>query len=224
MQLFLGEAQRVDARELVEEFALLALVRRNHRFDGGVQRLGDLGVLRQQQGNSAEATSWLERASNENPELAAPAVRLVAQYLRTGDKAKALTTARKFHTSHPTSPELLDQLGQAQMANNDPNAALDTYSKLVNLAPKSAQPHLRLAQVHAMLKNEAGVNEDIKRALALDPNNIQAQIAQIDIAARKGQLDQALVMVRKLQKQDDKAAYTCSKATCWRCRRSRRWH
>ncbi|UUZ56801.1 hypothetical protein LP419_18390 [Massilia sp. H-1] len=46
-------------------------------------------------------------------------MRLVTQYLKTGEKAKALTTVRKLQTANPTNPDLLDHLGQAQIANND---------------------------------------------------------------------------------------------------------
>ncbi|UUZ51349.1 tetratricopeptide repeat protein [Massilia sp. B-10] len=78
-----------------------------------------LAELAMMQGQKAQATTWLERASAENPDLPEPAMRLVTQYLKTGEKAKALTTVRKLQTANPTNPDLLDHLGQAQIANND---------------------------------------------------------------------------------------------------------
>ncbi|MES2900242.1 MAG: XrtA/PEP-CTERM system TPR-repeat protein PrsT [Pseudomonadota bacterium] len=201
-QLDLTEKKPAETKKRLEAF-----VEKDKKHIGALTALAELA---NSQGRKAEATAWLEKASSENTDVAAPAIRLIAQYLRTGEKAKALTTARKFQTAHPANPELLDQLGQAQLANNDAAGALDTYSKLANVVPKSAAPHLRMAQVHAVLKNEPAMAEDIQRAIAIDPSNVQAQLARIDIAARKGQLDQALVLLRKLQQQNTNAAYTYS--------------
>ena len=97
-----------------------------------------LAELALHQKHPEEATSWLEKANAENPEAIGPASQLATHYLRTGQQAKALTLVRKLQTANPANPDLLDLLGQAQLANNDLAGALETYSKLVNVVPKSA--------------------------------------------------------------------------------------
>jgi putative PEP-CTERM system TPR-repeat lipoprotein len=141
----------------------------------------------------------------ENPDVPEPGMRLAAQYLKAGEKAKALTLTRKLQTANPTNPDLIDQLGQAQIANNDASGALESYSKLVNVVPKSAKAQLRLASVHMLLKNESAAAADIKRAVALDPDNLQVQLAQIDLALRQNKSDEALALARKLQKENAKS-------------------
>ncbi|MGZ5789076.1 MAG: XrtA/PEP-CTERM system TPR-repeat protein PrsT, partial [Burkholderiaceae bacterium] len=81
--------------------------------------LGALAALALSQGKKEEATALLERASNENPDAVAPAIRLIDLYLHLGEKQKALTLARKFQVANASSAELLERLAQAQLANDD---------------------------------------------------------------------------------------------------------
>ncbi|RSZ59298.1 PEP-CTERM system TPR-repeat protein PrsT [Massilia atriviolacea] len=158
------------------------------------------------QGRKDEARQWLEKASSENPEAIGPARTLGAHYLSIGQKDKALTLARKFQVANPKNLDLLDLLGQAQLANGDLPGALDTYGKLVGAAPKSAMAHFRLATVHIQMKNLSATAEDLKKALALQPDFVDAQVAQAELAARAGKLDEALGIARQIQKQRPKEA------------------
>jgi putative PEP-CTERM system TPR-repeat lipoprotein len=53
--------------------------------------------------------------------------------------------------------------------------------------------------VQGKLKNDAGAAESLKRAIALQPNLLQARVAQVEVAMRRGRTDEALAMVRQLQ-------------------------
>ena len=170
---------------------------------GAMAALGELAML---QKNTAEATSWYEKASAANPDAVVPALKLGQHYLRINEPQKAMTLARKFQTANPTNPELLELLGQAQVASKDTSGALETYSKLVNLIPKAAAPHLRLAGVHMLMQNNAAAADDLKRAVELQPNLIPARLAQIELAARMGRMDDALNAARQIQKLNPDAA------------------
>ena len=170
---------------------------------GAMAALGELAML---QKNTAEATSWYEKASAANPDAVVPALKLGQHYLRINEPQKAMTLARKFQTANPTNPELLELLGQAQVASKDTSGALETYSKLVNLIPKAAAPHLRLAGVHMLMQNNAAAADDLKRAVELQPNLIPARLAQIELAARMGRMDDALNAARQIQKLNPEAA------------------
>jgi putative PEP-CTERM system TPR-repeat lipoprotein len=164
-----------------------------------------LGELAMMQNHTDEATSWFEKASNANPNAVNPAITLGRHYLRTGQVQKAVLLARKFQTANPTNPELVELLGQAQIANKDTSGALETYSKLVNLVPKSAAPHLRLAGVHMLMQNNTAAEEDLKRAIDLQPDLIPARLAQVELAMRMGHPDEALALARQIQKTNDKS-------------------
>lgn len=173
-----------------------AILEKDKKNFGAMAALADLAMLDKR---PEEATTWLEKAQAENPDAIPPVLKLGAHYLGTKQEKKALTLARKFQTTHPTSPELMDLLGQAQMANNDPQGALDSYSKLVNLTPKSALAQMRLAEVQGALKNDAGAAESLRKANALQPDMLQARVAQVGLATRRGRHDEALALTRQLQ-------------------------
>jgi putative PEP-CTERM system TPR-repeat lipoprotein len=162
--------------------------------------LAALAGLAQTQNKPGEVTGWLEKAHAENPEASGPAIQLAAHYLRTNEADKALTLTRKMQTANPANPDLLDLMGQAQLAKKDLSGALETYSKLVGLAPKSAPAQLRLATVHQLMKNDTAASKDLKRAIALQPGFVPAYLAQAEVALRSNLPDEALATARQLQK------------------------
>jgi putative PEP-CTERM system TPR-repeat lipoprotein len=174
--------------------ALLAKDKKN------IAALSALADIAQVTGKPDEATTWLEKASSENPDAIAPALKLGNHYLATRQPQKALTLARKFQTANPTNADLLDLLGQAQLVSQDGAGALETYSKLVNVLPKSGLAQMRLAAAHAALKNDAAAADDLKRAVELQPDLLQARVAQAGIALRRGKPDDALAIAREVQK------------------------
>jgi putative PEP-CTERM system TPR-repeat lipoprotein len=181
---------------------LTAFLDKNKKSSEAMVMMGNIAFVEKR---PEEATTWLEKANAENPAAIGPAKLLALQYMRTEQKAKALTLVRKLQTADPANPELLDLLGQTQLANNDAAGALETYSKLVNAIPKSAPAQLRLAVAHVKMNNPTAAADDLKKALALDPNFMQAKVAQIELAASSGKFDEALSMARNMQKSDPKS-------------------
>ncbi|WP_292044048.1 XrtA/PEP-CTERM system TPR-repeat protein PrsT [Massilia sp. UBA6681] len=169
-----------------------------------VDAMTALAELALVQNRPDEVTSWLEKASNANPEAVAPALNLGMHYIRTNQAQKALTLARKLQPANPTHGGLLEMMGQAQMATKDTAGALETYGKLVNVMPKSPLAQVRLASVYAAMKNEASAASHLKRAVEMQPNFVPARIAQVDMAIRAGRHDEALQVVRELQRVDPK--------------------
>ncbi|WP_426116238.1 XrtA/PEP-CTERM system TPR-repeat protein PrsT [Massilia sp. PWRC2] len=163
-----------------------------------------LAALAISQKNTAEATTWMEKAVADNPDDLGAGTQLIGHYLGTKQAPKALILARKLQAANPSKPELLDALGQAQLASNDDAGALDSYSKLTGLLPRSAMAQLRLAAVHLRLKNEAAAAEDVKKALTFEPNNERAQLAQIEMAMAGNKPELALTLARTMQKSSPK--------------------
>jgi putative PEP-CTERM system TPR-repeat lipoprotein len=192
-QLDLHDRKPEAARQRFEAF-----LQKEPKNYGAMAALAELALM---QGKPEEATTWLEKASNANPDAVGPALKLGAQYLRTRQPQKALTLARKFQTANPSNPDVLDMLGQSQLASNDQAGALETYSKLANVLTKSALPQMRLAAVHAAMKHDDAAAGDLRRALELQPGLIDARMGQIDLAMRHGKADEALAVARQIQKQ-----------------------
>lgn len=201
--MHLAQMDMTDNKPDAAKQRLVAFLEKDKK---NVEAMSALASLALSQKHEAEATSWLEQASAQNPDAVAPAQQLAMHYLRTKQQAKALTLVRKLQTANPANAELLDLLGQTQLANQDQTGALETYSKLVNVVPKSAAAQYRLASVHMMLKNETAAAEDLKKALALQPGYMPAQVAQVELAMRNKQPEQAIALARLVQKQPGQQA------------------
>jgi putative PEP-CTERM system TPR-repeat lipoprotein len=201
-----GNLAQLDVQDGKPEAAkqrLEAVLAKDAKNLGAMTALAELAIS---QKRPDEATTWLEKANAASPDAIAPALRLGAHYLRTKQPQKSLTLARKYQTAHATNPELLDMLGQSQLATGDNTGALETYSKLVNVTPKSAQAQMRLAAVHEQMKNERGAADSLKRAAELQPGYVPARAGQIQVAIRQGKIDDALAIARDLQKGSPKSA------------------
>lgn len=153
-----------------------------------------------------QAGPWLEKAVAEQPDAIDPSLRLAEHYARTKQQQKAVTLMSKLQTANPTNPQVIDAMGQLQLVGKDHAGALETYSKLATLTPKSPVVHMRLASVHMLMKNEPAATQDLKRALSADPHYLPARAALTELAARKGNADEALQLVREAQKLDPKQA------------------
>lgn len=196
---------RLDLQENKPDAAKGRFLKVLEKDKNNVEAMTALAELAMAQKRPEEVTSWLEKASNVNPEAISPALNLGMHYVRTNQAQKALTLARKLQPANPTNAGLLEMLGQAQMATKDTAGALETYGKLVNVMPKSPLPQVRLASVYAAMKNEASATSHLKRAVELQPNFVPARLAQIDMAIRAGRPDEALAVARDLQKLDAKS-------------------
>lgn len=193
VQMAMASKNPDQAKKLLSDF--LAKDKKN------VEAINAMASLAMSQNAPEEATRWLETAVAENPDATAPAVTLGAHYQRLGQKDKALSLVRKYNASHPKSPEVLNLLGQIQLESQDYNGALESFSKLTGLMPAAPQPHLRLAQVHLGLKNEAAAADDLKKALSLQPDFLDAQVATVELQVRRGQHAAALATAQQIQKQ-----------------------
>jgi len=85
------------------------------------------------------------------------------------------------------------------MANEKQAAALDTYHKLTVLMPASPQAQYQLANAQMSMKNIPAATDALKKALSLNPDYIEAQIAMASLEIRKGEFTNALAIVKKIQ-------------------------
>jgi putative PEP-CTERM system TPR-repeat lipoprotein len=168
--------------------------------DKNVQAMSALANLALAQGNTAEATRWLERASNQNPNELEPALQLTAHYLRIDDMEKALLLARKLNGTYPNEPRVLEVLGRVQMAQDNLSAALDTFERLAGRLPDSALAQLQIANVHSMMKNYTAASTALRKALFIDPGFVEAKVALVRLAIFEDKPNDAMSLAQSIQK------------------------
>ena len=165
-----------------------------------------LATIAGSQGKQAEMVEWLEKAVTENPDALTTVAQLGRLYMTRGDKQKAVSLLRKAVVSRPDDAAILDELALAQANNGDLDGALESASKVAGLAPKAPLSHYHLARIYAMKNNDAAASEALKKTLALQPDNLDAQTMMAEIAMRAKKPEQAMAIAKEIQKQRPKSA------------------
>jgi putative PEP-CTERM system TPR-repeat lipoprotein len=197
-RLEVHEKNPAAARQLLQGFL--------DKNKASVEAMTALASMAVAEGKQEEGTRLLEQASAVDPNAIAPAVNLIAQYLRAGQNEKALHLAQKLQVTHPDNPDLLDLLGKSQLANGQQLEALATYKQLVAALPRSAQALMQVAALELLLKNATAAEDYLKAVLAMQPDFPAAQLALAELYVRKGWNELALMIADRMQRNYPDAA------------------
>lgn len=166
-----------------------------------VQALVALSEIKGQAGGSREEVAGLLRdAIRLNPTVAAPRQILIEHHLRFHDVKAALATATDAVAAIPDNPQMLDTQGRVQMRAGEFNQAKESFNRLAQIQPGSAQPLLRLADAHLASKNHDAARQDLKRALAIAPNLLAAQRGMVMVEVAAGRPIEALAVAKSVQR------------------------
>ena len=172
-----------------------------------IQALLSLAELKAATGGTNDEVSVLiAKAVSTAPDEIAPRLALIQYHLKNKDSKKALTAANEAATALPDKTEILDALGRAQQFSGDLNQAQITYGKLAGLQPASPVPLIRIAEVQFANKNKDEGIKNLKKALELKPDLLEAQQVLIQIATEGNNQSGALEIARTIQKQRPKEA------------------
>lgn len=172
------------------------------RKPDNVQVIMALAELKGVTGGSKEDVGAILRKGVElGPNEAGPRLALIAHHLRHKEPKLALTVAQSAVVVFPKSPEMLDALGQAQLASQEFNQALNTYAKMAALVPQSTVPHMRMAGVHVANKDTANAAQSLRKALEMQPSLLTAQRGLAGLALQDKRVPDALTVARDIQKQ-----------------------
>lgn len=166
-----------------------------------VEALTALGAFTVAQGNAAAATPILERAYNVDQTAVTPAVFLSTHYAAIGQQAKALVLVRKLQVANAENPQVLDQLARLQFANGDKGAAMETFTKLTVVSPRSAEAHFLLGSSHLAMNNLPAASTSLRRALSLQSDFLEAQLVLAGVHLRQREYKEAIALARAVQKQ-----------------------
>lgn len=148
---------------------------------------------------SGEAAKLLQEAIATAPTDPLPRLALIDLNLRRGDPKTALTVAREAELLMPDRTDLLDALGRALLAAGDPQQALSTYGKWSSLEPKSAAPHVRIADIHAARANWDAALASYRRALTVEPDAMAPLLGIVRVEMINKRYEQALALAKSLQ-------------------------
>ena len=153
-----------------------------------------------------EAKALIEKAIAANPGSTQPRLALIGYYTRQRDARGALTAAQAAQNAFPNDPSVLNALASAQQAAGDANQALATYGSLARLQPQNPSIQLQLAMMQLQAKDYSGATESARKALAMQPELLQAWGVIAGAQALAGQSAATLAEARRMQKDNpDKA-------------------
>ena len=159
-----------------------------------------LAALRAKAGGSPdEVAALIQKAVAANPADVEARLALIAVW-RGKDAKKQVTAAQEALAAFPDRLEILDAAGQAYRVAGDSNQALNTYNKMIQLRPDSPLPLMRIAELQIAAKDNAAALENLRKALALKPDLLEAQRAIIALDVTGGRINEALKAARDVQK------------------------
>ena len=172
------------------------------REPGNAQaRIALAALVSRSGGSKADAVKLIDEAIKARPSDPLPHAALIELHLRTGDQKMALEAAKNAVATVPENVDLLDRLGQVNLARSDTGMAMAAYTKMRDLQPKSPLPHMRMAEAHLAAKDYDAAGDSVRRALKLAPKSVEAQSIAIIVAIRKKQPAQALAIAQAVQAQ-----------------------
>jgi putative PEP-CTERM system TPR-repeat lipoprotein len=96
---------------------------------------------------------------------------------------------------------VLDQLARLQFANGDNGGAMETFTKLTVVTPRSAEAHFLLGSTHLAMNNLPAASTSLKRALSLQTDFLEAQMVMAGVHLRQRQYNESIALARAIQKQ-----------------------
>ncbi|WP_181358860.1 XrtA/PEP-CTERM system TPR-repeat protein PrsT [Pseudothauera lacus] len=192
---------RVDVAEQQTEAAVArfeAFIKANPR---NIDAYLAAAELKQISGASdADILSTLERAAAAAPAALPPKLALVRHHLRVRDTRRALAVAQEAAAANNNDPGAVEALARAQFAHGEHQQALSSYGRLTSLLPQSPAPHVEMAGVHWAMKDVAGTEQALRRALAVRADFAEANRRLLAILLEQQREDDALVHARAMQR------------------------
>lgn len=160
--LDLQDGKVSDARNRLE-----AAVKANPNSSSA--RMALLEVLARQGARAQEILANIDEAIRSNPTEGAAHVAKITYLSKTNDVKGAASAAQQAMAALPQNPEVLDAAGRALANSGDDQQAISAFNKLASVLPRSALPHLRLADVYRKRGESSAVRLSLNRALDAAP-------------------------------------------------------
>jgi len=192
LQLGQGHAER--ALIPLRELAANAEVRRDAALHARVQL--ELGRALSASGDAAAAESAYLAALSGDPALEDAELALAELDLTQNRPARVLERLALFTEAHPHSAPAYRLLGRAQQALPNITEAVQSFRQLVSLTPGDPGAHELLASALLASGDAEAAQQELERALALDPAAIGPLTALNALLTEQGRSDRAENLIR----------------------------
>lgn len=169
-------------------------------------RMALVDVLRARGAAPEAIEAAIDQAIRLNPTEPAPYLAKIAHSGKQRGAKEAAAAAQVALSVLPANPQILDAAGQALAAAGDHQQALSVFNRLLAAAPRSAQPYLRLADLHARRGLSAEAAAMLGRAFEIAPQSPEIQRRLLERAARTRDYKAVLAAAKSLQRSAPQSA------------------
>ena len=188
-----------DARQRLE-----TSVKANPKNVGA--RMAQLDLMVHDKAKPEAVLAAIDEAIKAAPTDAAPHVAKVMQLSRMSDVKAAASAAQTAMAALPNQPEVLDAAGRAFSSAGDDQQAISAFNKMASILPRSAVPHIRLADLHAKRGDTPAVWSSLNRAYEAAPESAEVHKRLLSSATTTKDFRPAMSIARDLQKRRPNSA------------------
>ena len=156
--------------------------------DKNTEAMGEMALLSDRRGQSAEAQRWLEKATDlSGPKETRWGLALSDYHLRHGRPGPALDAIKKVSGKAPEDLAVLLAYARAQLANGDAAGAKSNLTAATRVAAFNPQPQVEIALLQIAAKNLPGAAYSLDKALSTSPNFLPAMALMTEVELRQGE-------------------------------------
>lgn len=186
--LWLARLYRLQNDSPKAEEALRQLLAREPQNEAGVEQLTQLLL---DLGRADDAVVLLEQLSAKDPS-ASVLGSLGRAYAQKLDFPRAETAFRRALEQEPEDPAYLSGLGQALVAQEKYEPALEMYRKLTVVDASEPNHYVRLAQIYRRLKQYDNAEEALLSAKQRAPGSLEILYSEALLYEAEGRFDDAI--------------------------------
>ncbi len=172
---------------------------------GHLESLAALIEIARSEEKYSEAMDLTNRAQNENPDTPIPQIARIQILLDQDKMDMALTEGRALLSAFPKNARALEAYAKLQLTDNQVLGAIGTYEELSKLLPTSASVLVEIAKLHGSLSNHIDAANAYDRALAINPESVEALTGRIIAEENIYNETRAIEMAEKLRDDLDNA-------------------
>src|SRR5581483_4944203 len=155
-----------------------------------------------QQRRYSEAAAAFERIERTSPGKSDALLFLGKSFINLGRFAEAGTALDSYCAKHPQSDDALYLLAYVRFRENKPAESLRLFTQAARLKPPVADDFKIIGLDYALLDDNQSAARYLKRAVAMQPNNVEARYYLGRALYLENQVDECISVFEEVLKQD----------------------
>ncbi len=159
--------------------------------------LTGLAIVYSDLGDSVNASLILKRVADRNPNLRTLTA-LAAAYEQMKENKLAAETYKRAYEMNKENPDLKRAYAASLFTSEEFDEALKLFDELQMEDPNDLLAVLRLSQIYRQRRDYPKAHEYARRALKIDPNNLEILYNEVGLLEAEGKVPDAIARLREI--------------------------